>query len=107
MTPFEFDLKCMLKNSDGETRQVHFSHYRDGALWYRTESGLRPDGVIQPGFDFPVPISDIGNATFFSSDRAPLFMRYIRKHLELLKETWEDQQKEVAEIRAILKDDQS
>ena len=53
---------------------VNFSHYFDGSLWYKTEDG----------FSFPVPVSDIGTATFLASDKAMLFMRYIRKHMELL-----------------------
>jgi hypothetical protein len=53
---------------------VTFTHYFDGNLWYNTEDG----------FSFPVPVSDIGTATFLSSDRAMLFMRYIRKHMELI-----------------------
>ena len=55
---------------------VKFSHYFDGNLWYETETA----------FSFPVPISDIGNAKFLSIDRAMLFMRYIRKHMELIDE---------------------
>jgi len=54
---------------------VTFEYYRDGNLFYKTESGLR----------FPVPVSDIGNATFMASDRAMLFMRWIRQHLEINK----------------------
>ena len=50
---------------------VRFQYYRDNQLWYATECG----------FIFPVPISDIGNATFLNEDRAILFMRYIRKYL--------------------------
>lgn len=53
--------------------QVSFEYYRDGNLWYVTESG----------FKFPVPIDDIGNATFLARDKAMLFMRYIRKHMAL------------------------
>lgn len=53
---------------------VEFVRYRDGNLWYE---------VIATGFEFPVPTSDTGNATFLCRDRAMLFMRYIRKHLEL------------------------
>jgi hypothetical protein len=53
---------------------VTFTHYFDGSLWYKTEDG----------FSFPVPVSDIGTATFLASDKAMLFMRYIRKHMELL-----------------------
>ena len=55
---------------------VNFSHYFDGNLWYTTNTG----------FAFPVPISDIGTATFKATDRAMLFMRYIRKHMELIDE---------------------
>jgi hypothetical protein len=53
---------------------VNFEYYRDGNLWYVTSSG----------FSFPVPISDVGNATFFAQDKAMLFMRYIRKQLNVL-----------------------
>ena len=56
---------------------VNFSHYFDGNLWYETST---------TNFLFPVPISDIGNAKFLATDRALLFMRYIRKHLELINE---------------------
>jgi hypothetical protein len=54
---------------------VLFTRYLDGNLYYETECG----------FEFPVPISDIGNATFRAKDKAMLFMRYIRKHLELIE----------------------
>lgn len=59
--------------------QVTFTHYFDGNLWYKTETD----------FSFPVPVSDIGTATFNATDKAMLFMRYIRKHMELIngKET--------------------
>lgn len=56
---------------------VNFSHYFDGNLWYETST---------TNFLFPVPISDIGNAKFLATDRAMLFMRYIRKHMELIGE---------------------
>lgn len=56
--------------SDG--KRVHFQFYRKGELHYRTDDG----------FDFVVPVSDVGDGTFLSSDRAMLFMRYIRKQLE-------------------------
>ena len=73
------NLKDMVKD-----KMVHFSFYRDGDLWYKTDDN----------FDFPVPISDIGNAIFMRDDKAILFMRYIRKQLDLLekaKENWESQ----------------
>lgn len=69
-------LKAMLIGPDGAPRKVRFVRYRAGNLWYVTDSG----------FEFPVPVSDAGEATFLAEDKAPLFMRYIRKHLETIKE---------------------
>lgn len=70
-------LKEMLYNIDGSRKFVSFTHYSSGNLWCETEDG----------FAFPVPVSDTGQATFKSKDFAPLFMRYIRKHLELLQQS--------------------
>jgi hypothetical protein len=53
--------------------EVHFEFYRDGNLWYRSDSGL----------SFPVPVDDVGTATFKRDDKALLFMRYIRKFLAI------------------------
>lgn len=55
-------------------KKVTFVHYRQNELWYTTECG----------FEFPVPIEDIGDATFMASEKAMLLMRYIRKHIEFL-----------------------
>ena len=66
------NIKEMVKGD----KRVTFIHYKDSELWYCTECG----------FEFPVPISDTGNATFFAQDRAMLFMRYIRKQIALLAE---------------------
>jgi len=66
------DLKEMVR--DGKV--VRFAFYRDKNLWYRTEDG----------FEFPVPIDDVGTATFMAEDKAILFMRYIRKQLALVQE---------------------
>lgn len=35
---------------------------------------------------FPVPIEDTGDGTFNAVDKATLFLRYIRKHLQKLEE---------------------
>lgn len=58
-----------LKEMVGTGKVVRFSHYRKGALYYKTEND----------FVFPVPIDDCGDATFSAEDKAILFMRYIRK----------------------------
>jgi hypothetical protein len=57
-----------------DRKKVRFSFYRDKELWYITEDG----------FEFPVPLDDVGNATFLHEDKAILFMRYIRKYIEFL-----------------------
>lgn len=53
-------------------RRVKFLHYQHKELWYE----------IDNGFKFPVPIEDTGTGCFLAEDKAILFMRYIRKHLE-------------------------
>lgn len=68
-----FSIKDMVK--DG--KKVKFSFYRGAELWYETECG----------FAFPVPISDVGEATFLAEDKAMMFMRYIRKHIEMLEKS--------------------
>ena len=55
-------------------KKVHFMFYKQKELWYKTEDG----------FEFPVPIDDTGDGIFLNEDRAMLFMRYIRKHLEMI-----------------------
>ena len=53
-------------------KTVTYQYYRSGNLWY----------ITSDNFLFPVPISDVGEATFFKEDKAILFMRYIRKYKE-------------------------
>ena len=55
---------------------VEFQYYRDGQLFYITETALV----------FPVPIEDTGKGTFLRTDKAMYFMRYIRKFLDSKKE---------------------
>jgi hypothetical protein len=63
-----YNLKELVKDTT-----VSFIEYRKGNLWYKV------DGT---NFEFPVPITDIGDGIFKNSDKGLLFMRYIRKHLE-------------------------
>lgn len=62
-------LKNMVKD-----KVVKFLFYRSGEMWYVTECG----------FEFPVPTNDVGNAVLKPEDKAIMFMRYIRKHTELI-----------------------
>lgn len=61
-----------IKNMVGNNKTVKFVRYREGEFIYVTECG----------FEFPVPITDIGTATLLAQDKAILFLRYIRKHVE-------------------------
>ena len=63
-----------IKDMVKDNKRVTFVRFKDGELWYSTEDG----------FEFPVPVADIGSATLLATDKALLFMRYIRKHVELL-----------------------
>jgi hypothetical protein len=63
-----------LKEMVANDRKVRFTHYKSGELWYVTECG----------FSFPVPITDAGDGSFLVEDKALLFMRYIRKHKEVI-----------------------
>ena len=58
-----------------QNNTVYFSRYRKENLYYV----ITVDGS---NYEFPVPIEDCGDADFLDSDRAILFMRYIRKAIE-------------------------
>ena len=76
-----------LKELVAQGKQVYFSFYRDGELWYKTEI-LGSGGVW---FEFPIPSADMQGATFMPEDKSVLFMRWIRKHLDFLRETWQNE----------------
>jgi hypothetical protein len=61
-----------LKELVSNGKLVHFQFFRKGELHYKTDDG----------FSFVVPADDVGDGVFLASDRAMLFMRYIRKQLE-------------------------
>ena len=60
-------LKNLIKGKD-----VSFHHYNDGKLWYHTDDH----------YFFPIPLSDVGTATFKRKDRAIYFMRWISPQLD-------------------------
>lgn len=65
------NIKDMVSNG----KKVTFQYFQSNELWYSTECG----------FLFPVPTYDIGTARFLNEDKAMLFMRYIRKHIERME----------------------
>lgn len=63
---------------------AEFEYYIDGNLWYSVTYHTDTGNILI--FKFPVPISDIGNATFNRVEKAILMMRYIRKHHKTIEE---------------------
>jgi hypothetical protein len=66
------DIKALYQSQE----KVTFQYFKDGDFWYQTDSG----------FLFPVPLSDLAGATLNATDKATLFVRYIRKYLKHLEE---------------------
>jgi len=58
-----------------KNKKATFQYYRQGDLIYQTEDG----------FEFPVPISDCGEATFDKEHKAMELMRWIRKQIDVIK----------------------
>jgi hypothetical protein len=54
-----------------KNKKARFIHFREGNFIYETEDG----------FQFPVPLADVGSATLLAEDKALFFMRWIRQHL--------------------------
>ena len=63
----KYDIKEMVKDS----KKARFVRFRKGELIYVTECG----------FEFPVPVDDVGDGIFNAEEKAMLLMRYIRKHI--------------------------
>ena len=63
-----------IKDMVKDNKQVYFQYYREGNMYYQTECG----------FEFPVPLSDVGTATLLKQDKALIFMRYIRQHMSAI-----------------------
>jgi len=82
----------VIKQMVRDENQVEFAYYRDRQLWY--EVMYMDDSMLPQKFLFPVPIEDIGNATFTRVEKALLLMRYIRKHLKTLEEKDNEDQTE-------------
>jgi len=57
--------------------EVAFAKLRQGIAYYTVR--VPSEGV---DYMFPVPLSDVGEATLLAKDKALVFMRYIRKALE-------------------------
>lgn len=65
------DIKGMVDNG----KQVRFTRFQSGQLWYATECG----------FEFPVALEDVGETPYPAQDKAMLFLRFIRKHVQMIQ----------------------
>lgn len=63
-------------------KMVFFDCYADNTLWY----------VCDNGFRFPIDCSDAGTGVFKHQDKSIFFMRWIRKHLEFLRDSYEEKE---------------
>jgi hypothetical protein len=63
-------LKSLVKN-----KTARFAYYRDGALHYQ----------IGSDFLFPIPVDEMGSATYNAEEKAILLMRYIRRQLKVIE----------------------
>lgn len=54
---------------------VQFDFYRAGVMYYTVSHEAS-------NYRFPVPLSDVGDASLVRVDKAILFMRYIRKAID-------------------------
>lgn len=73
-------LKDLLKDNT-----VRFSRYRKGHLYYSISerfARVEDQSAMILRWEFPVPVEDVGDATFGATEKALLFMRYIRKAQE-------------------------
>ncbi len=66
----EFKLKDQIAGT------ATFVRARAGNLWYRTPIG----------FEFPVPFSELEEATFEAEIKGSFLIRYIRKHADMIAE---------------------
>ena len=60
-----------------KNRKARFVHFREGHFVYETDAG----------FQFPIPLVEIGSATLLAEDKALFFMRWIRRHIETMEST--------------------
>ena len=88
-------MKFELKDAVRKGNWARFLFYRDGELWYEVNVAGDNRAIVPAVFQFPVPLEDIGNATFNCVEKAILMMRYIRKHMVMLEKARSEQNVDV------------
>ncbi len=72
-----------------KSAEVEFVRFEDHILWYRAVYYITD--INFNTFDFPVPVEDTAGGVFLARDTRPLyFMRWMRKHLEMLTKAQQD-----------------
>ncbi len=62
--------KVLLHHVSGHST---FDFYRDGLLWFTTDTGL----------GFSVPVNELGSGTVYTLNKSIVLMKWIRKQIEL------------------------
>lgn len=69
-----------IKDLVSKEHVVAFDSYRAGFFYYNVFNINKvPDGET---YQFTIPVEDIGNATLMATDKAIIFMRWIRKAIQ-------------------------
>ena len=74
------ETKVSIKDVVRSPNVVSFDFYRQGNFYYNVYNpNETPTGDV---YQFAIPIEEVGDATFQSTDNAMFFMRFIRQALE-------------------------
>ena len=74
------ETKVSIKDVVKSPNIVSFDFYRQGKFYYNAYNpNETPDG---PVYQFTIPIEEIGDATFPATEKAIMFMRFIRKAMD-------------------------
>lgn len=65
-----------IKDCVGKDKNVSFVRFSNNEMWYECENG----------FQFPIPLYDLQGATFLAKDKSSLFLRWISRHIKVIKE---------------------
>lgn len=77
-----------LKDLVNKDTQCIFDYYQEGCLWYCVEDKRSTKHLFQ----FPIDVlSENPSGAFESCVDSVILMRWIRKHLEYLKKSYEEQ----------------
>lgn len=65
-----------IKDCVGKDKNVTFVKFQNNEMWYECDNG----------FQFPIPLYDLQEATFLAKDKSSLFLRWITRQIKVIKE---------------------